>query len=70
MKPLKVEFLPPWRLPAWVWYAAAALLFTVAGQQGWQAWLTARQLKATQGEIAVLQARLDEVAAGRVAAGA
>lgn len=60
MKPLTVEFLPPRRLPSWVWYAGSALLFTVAGQQGLQTWRAAQQLKATQGEIAALQAKLEQ----------
>jgi hypothetical protein len=60
MRPLKVNFVPPRRVPAWVLYAVAAVLFAVAGYQGWQAWRLSRELRATEAEVAALQAKIDQ----------
>lgn len=59
MKPLKVEFAPPRRLPGWAWIGLSAVFLTIAVQQGWEAWNLHQQVLVLRSEAAALSAQVE-----------
>jgi type II secretory pathway pseudopilin PulG len=60
VKPLKVEFLPPRKVPGWVWHVGSVVLLAVAAHQGWQAWRAWQELRVKESQIADLRAKIEQ----------